>query len=240
MHTVAVVALPDVIAFDLTTAVEMFGRVQLPTGGPGYRVLVCGTEPVVTAGPFRIATDHGIGELAGADTIVVPGRNNVSAGTSDDALLAALRVRVCRRHPDRVDLLGCVHPRRRRAARRKARDHSLACDRPVPRHVPAVILDPDVLCRRGSGADVGGRFGRHGSVPAHGCDRTTARPSPPMRHGLPSHPCTAAGDRRSSSCETPPPSSTSPNAPNSTMCWHGSSRRRMRELTLRDIASGPR
>ena len=27
MHTVAVVALPDTIAFDLTTAVEVFGRV---------------------------------------------------------------------------------------------------------------------------------------------------------------------------------------------------------------------
>ena len=60
MHTVAVVALPDVIAFDLTTAVEVFGRVVLPSGEPGYRVLVCGTEPVVSAGPMRIATDHGI------------------------------------------------------------------------------------------------------------------------------------------------------------------------------------
>jgi transcriptional regulator GlxA family with amidase domain len=88
MHTVAVVALPDVIAFDLTTAVEVFGRVVLPSGEPGYRVRVCGTEPVVSAGPMRIATDHGISEVDGADTIVVPGRNDVSVGTPDEVLRA--------------------------------------------------------------------------------------------------------------------------------------------------------
>src|SRR4029078_6378941 len=76
MHTVAVIALPDVIAFDLTTAVEVFGRVVLPSGEPGYRVRVCGTQPVVSAGPMRIATEHAISEVDGVDTIVVPGRND--------------------------------------------------------------------------------------------------------------------------------------------------------------------
>ena len=90
MHTVAVLALPDTIAFDLATPVETFGRVQLPTGAPGYRVLVCGPEPVVTAGPFRIGTDHGVEALAEADTIVVPGRNDVAVDTPDE-VLAALR-----------------------------------------------------------------------------------------------------------------------------------------------------
>jgi transcriptional regulator GlxA family with amidase domain len=88
VHIVAVLALPDTIAFDLATAVETFGRVVRPSGEPGYRVLVCGTEPVVTAGPMRIATDHGIDELAGTDTIVVPGRNDVTVDTSDDVLEA--------------------------------------------------------------------------------------------------------------------------------------------------------
>ena len=46
---------------------------------PGYRVLVCGTDPVVTAGALRIGTDHGLDALAAADTIVVPGRNDVTA-----------------------------------------------------------------------------------------------------------------------------------------------------------------
>ena len=56
MHTVAVVALPDVIAFDLSTAVEVFGHVVLPFSELAYRMLMRGTEPVVNAGPPRIAT----------------------------------------------------------------------------------------------------------------------------------------------------------------------------------------
>ena len=86
MHTIAVLALPDTIAFDLSTPVETFGRLVLPSGEPGYRVLVCGTEPVVSAGPMRIGTDHGIEAAAGADTIVVPGRNDVAVGASEDVL----------------------------------------------------------------------------------------------------------------------------------------------------------
>jgi transcriptional regulator GlxA family with amidase domain len=90
MHTVAVLALPDVVAFDLSTAVEVFGRVPLPHGGTGYRVQVCGSEPVVAAGPLRIGTDLGIEALANADTIVVPGRNDVMAETPAP-VIAALR-----------------------------------------------------------------------------------------------------------------------------------------------------
>ncbi|MFC6021933.1 GlxA family transcriptional regulator [Plantactinospora solaniradicis] len=90
MHTVAVLAMPDTIAFDLSTPVEVFGRVRLPGDRPGYRVLICATEPVVAAGPLRLATDHGLDELAQADTIVVPGRNDPSAPIPE-AVLDALR-----------------------------------------------------------------------------------------------------------------------------------------------------
>ena len=88
MHTLVVVALPDTIAFDLSTAVEVFGRVELPSGASGYRVIVCGTAPVVSAGLFRIATDHGLEALAGADTIVVPGRNDVTTAPPQPVLSA--------------------------------------------------------------------------------------------------------------------------------------------------------
>ena len=86
MHTIAVLALPDTIAFDLSTPVETFGRVVLSSGEPGYRVMVCGTEPIVSAGPMRVGTDLGIEAAAGADTMVVPGRNDVTVGTSEDVL----------------------------------------------------------------------------------------------------------------------------------------------------------
>ncbi|ATO66657.1 AraC family transcriptional regulator [Mycobacterium avium subsp. hominissuis] len=88
MHAVAILAEPDAIAFDLAIAIEVFGRVWLDGGAPGYRVRVCGCEPVVAAGPIRIATDFGLDELANADTIVVPGRNDVTAAVREDVTAA--------------------------------------------------------------------------------------------------------------------------------------------------------
>ncbi|MDT0158777.1 helix-turn-helix domain-containing protein [Microbacterium sp. ARD32] len=92
MHTVAALALPDVIAFDLATAVEVFGRASLPDGRPAYRVIVAGTSPTVDAGPLQITTHAGLDALTQADTIIVPGRNDAAAPLPDglaDALRAA-------------------------------------------------------------------------------------------------------------------------------------------------------
>jgi transcriptional regulator GlxA family with amidase domain len=72
MHTVAVLALDDVIAFDLATPVQAFGFTRLPDGRPAYRVLVCGASPVETEG-FSVRPHHGLDALAEADTIIVPG-----------------------------------------------------------------------------------------------------------------------------------------------------------------------
>ena len=90
MHSVAVLALPDVIAYDLSIAVQMFGRVRFANSEAAYRVSVCGTEPVVQEGPLRIGTDHGLEALADADTIIVPGRDDLTTGTPDE-VIAALR-----------------------------------------------------------------------------------------------------------------------------------------------------
>jgi transcriptional regulator GlxA family with amidase domain len=90
VYRVAVVASPDSVAFDVATPIEVFGRTQLPAGSPGYRVQVCADAPVVRAGPMRIGTDHGLEALAEADTIVVPGRNNVTAPVPE-SIIAALK-----------------------------------------------------------------------------------------------------------------------------------------------------
>ncbi|NED81075.1 AraC family transcriptional regulator, partial [Streptomyces sp. SID11233] len=45
MHTVAVLALDQVIPFDLSVPVEIFGRTRLPDGRDGYRVVVCAETP---------------------------------------------------------------------------------------------------------------------------------------------------------------------------------------------------
>ena len=144
MHTVAVLALPDTIAFDLSTPVEVFGRVQLPSGEAGYRVLVCGADPVVTAGPFRIATDHGIDALADADTVVVAGRNDVTVDTSDEVLTA---LRSAHDRGTRIASI-CSGAFTLAAAGlldgKRATTHWIAADL-FRASFPAVHLDPDVL-----------------------------------------------------------------------------------------------
>ncbi|MDT5067325.1 MAG: hypothetical protein QOK02_3480 [Mycobacterium sp.] len=144
MHTVAILALPDVVAFDLSTAVEVFGRVPLPNGKTGYRVLVCGTDSVVSAGPLRIGTDHGIEALAGADTIIVPGRNNVTDETPPQVVTAlrsafdaGTRIASICSGAFTLAAAGLLDGRR-------ATTHWIAAD--VFRAAfPAVRLDPDVL-----------------------------------------------------------------------------------------------
>ncbi|MEV4630329.1 helix-turn-helix domain-containing protein [Micromonospora sp. NPDC049523] len=144
MHTVVVLALPDTIAFDLTTPVEVFGRVRLPGGRPGYRVLVCGSEPVVSAGPLRLATDHGLDALARADTIVVPGRDDPTAPTPAavtkalrDAAAAGTRIASICVGAFTLATAGLLDGRR-------ATTHWAATER-FRAAFPTVDLDPDVL-----------------------------------------------------------------------------------------------
>ncbi len=88
MFRVAVLALPDTVAFDLATPMEVFDRALLADGRPGYRVQVCSAEPVVRAGPIRIATDYGLEALSKAHTIVVPGRHTVTTAVAESIIEA--------------------------------------------------------------------------------------------------------------------------------------------------------
>jgi transcriptional regulator GlxA family with amidase domain len=144
MHTVAVLAMPDTIAFDLATPVEVFGRVESGTGEACYRVVVCGTDSVVTAGPLRIATDYGLDALEDADTIVVPGRNDVATApphTAIEALVAAYArgVRIASICSGAFTLAAAgLLDGRRATTHWVAADHFRAA-------FPAVHLDADVL-----------------------------------------------------------------------------------------------
>lgn len=144
MHTVVVLALSDVIAYDLSIAVEVFSRVPLPSGENGYRVQVCGAEPVVSAGPLRIGTDHGMDALAHADTIVVPGRNDVTTDPPAEVLAA---LRSARTAGTRIASI-CTGAFTLAAAGlldgRRATTHWITADL-FRRRFPDVLLDPDVL-----------------------------------------------------------------------------------------------
>jgi transcriptional regulator GlxA family with amidase domain len=92
MHTVAVLALDQVIPFDLSTPIEVFTRTHLPDGRPAYRVRVCGPTPTVDAGVFTLHLSWALDALADADTIILPGCADPTApipGTVLDALRQA-------------------------------------------------------------------------------------------------------------------------------------------------------
>jgi transcriptional regulator GlxA family with amidase domain len=90
MHTVAVLALDGVLAFDLSTPLEVFGRARLPGGGAAYRVRICAPSEEIDAGAFTIRAPWSLDGLVGADTIVLPGRADHTAPVPE-AVVAALR-----------------------------------------------------------------------------------------------------------------------------------------------------
>lgn len=143
-HSVVVLALPDTIGFDLATAVEVFRRVHLADGTRPYPVRVCGTAPIVSAGPFGIATDIGLEAFSDADTIVVPARNDVTAPMPDGVVEA---LQDAHRRGVRIASI-CAGAFTLAAAGildgKRATTHWMAADL-FRQMFPAVRLDADVL-----------------------------------------------------------------------------------------------
>ncbi|MGA6200883.1 GlxA family transcriptional regulator [Streptomyces avermitilis] len=75
MHTVAVLALDQVIPFDLSAPIDTFGWARLPDGRAAYRIRVCSAsaDDEVSAGLFALRAPYGLEALAEADTIILPG-----------------------------------------------------------------------------------------------------------------------------------------------------------------------
>jgi transcriptional regulator GlxA family with amidase domain len=88
MHTVAILAFDGVIAFDVTTALEVFGSVVSDDGEPSYRVLVCGPKARVTAGQLGLLVPHRLDALADANTVIVPGLKDVDAHVHPSVICA--------------------------------------------------------------------------------------------------------------------------------------------------------
>jgi transcriptional regulator GlxA family with amidase domain len=82
-HKVAVLVLPGVLPLEFGTAVQIFGT------DPHYELTVCAPGAVHDDG-FCLTVSAGLGALADADTVVVPGYRDINAEPPGD-VTAALR-----------------------------------------------------------------------------------------------------------------------------------------------------
>jgi transcriptional regulator GlxA family with amidase domain len=86
-HRVVALALPNVVAFDLSVPAQVFGRYEGP-----YAFEACAQRPgrVATTTAFSVHVERGLEALADADTVVVPGFDP-PAWELPQPVLAALR-----------------------------------------------------------------------------------------------------------------------------------------------------
>ncbi len=74
-HRVAVLVLPSVVPFDLGVPIQIFAYPRPDLGARRYRTVVCGLRAgrVEASSSIAITVSHGLGALARAETIVIPG-----------------------------------------------------------------------------------------------------------------------------------------------------------------------
>ncbi|MCB5166507.1 helix-turn-helix domain-containing protein [Streptomyces bambusae] len=73
MTTTVALALTDgMLHFEMSLAMEVFGSDLRHIADPWYRLVLCGSAPV-RVDRFRLEPDEGLGFLARADTVIVPG-----------------------------------------------------------------------------------------------------------------------------------------------------------------------
>ncbi|MFI9006661.1 GlxA family transcriptional regulator [Actinosynnema sp. NPDC053489] len=92
-HLVAVIALDEVVTFDLGTPTQVFNAARDDDGQRLYRVRVCtpGGRPVRSAAGFTITPDHGLDLLAEADTVVAAGVSYGARVLADGAVEEPVR-----------------------------------------------------------------------------------------------------------------------------------------------------
>jgi transcriptional regulator GlxA family with amidase domain len=86
MQTVAVLAPPTVVAFDLAIPCHVFALAH-------YEVLVCG-EGRTGAGAFDVVAPHGLDAVARADTVLVPGVESLTVPPAFERALRASSARM--------------------------------------------------------------------------------------------------------------------------------------------------
>lgn len=97
LHRVAILALPTVVPFDLGVPVQVFSYPRPDLGAMRYRTLVCGPRRgrLATSAGFDLVLEHGLEVLRRADTIVIPGVDDLTRPITP-AVTRALRAAYAR------------------------------------------------------------------------------------------------------------------------------------------------
>jgi transcriptional regulator GlxA family with amidase domain len=144
MHTVAVLALDGVVAFDLATPIEVFTRTRLPDGRAAYRVRICAPTGEVDAGAFTLRAPWGLDALADADTIILPGCADPAAPVPAEVLDALRRAAGNGTRIASICAGAFVFAATGLLDGLRVTTHWMAAGPLAVRH-PAVRVDPDVL-----------------------------------------------------------------------------------------------
>jgi transcriptional regulator GlxA family with amidase domain len=91
---VAVLAFDGVVLADLSTPCEVLGRARTPNGAPAYELRVCSERPKVITEHVSLQVPWRLSLLARADTIIVPGVDELDRPVPDGvtkAIRAAVR-----------------------------------------------------------------------------------------------------------------------------------------------------
>jgi transcriptional regulator GlxA family with amidase domain len=143
MHTVAILALDNVIPFDLSTPIEVFARTRLPDGSTPYEVRVCGA-PTVKSDAFIIQPPWGLSALNDAETIILPGCSDPLAPIPHDVIDALRRAAARGTRIATVCAGAFVLAATGLLNGHRATTHWLAAAALAQRY-PEIDVDPDVL-----------------------------------------------------------------------------------------------
>jgi len=143
-HLIAVVAFDGVVLGDLATPLEVFGLVRNIEGRPCYEVRTCSRQPQVESEHVTLTVPWRLSSLKRADTVIVPGIDNIDRPIPEE-LLRALRSAIKRRARVASICTGAFILARTGALDGlKATTHWLVAQELARRH-PAIDVDPDVL-----------------------------------------------------------------------------------------------